>query len=325
MNGIRLRGLVKRYPQTSDFLRWIMHPFERKTRTALESVDLDLLPGRIYGLVGHNGAGKTTLLKMLAGLVLPTEGSIQYNGEEMIGNSAGLRQQVGMVVAEERSFFWRITLRQNLRFFATLENLNGAVRARRIEEVLSEVGLDEHGDRLFKDLSTGMRQRMCIARGLLAAPPVLLLDEPTRSLDPAAARDVRDRLAKLVEADPNRIIVYSSHVLSEIDALCTDVLQMEHGRLVGAWSLDDVDVTAQSATYFVQTLRALDVGCFDDLEQVHVLHSEEAAATIELSAPIPLALDLLVDRLREREATIIELRPHNDVEDRVLKTRTENA
>lgn len=318
MNGLRIRGLVKRYPQTTDFLRWLVNPFERKTRTALDGVDLDLEPGRIYGLVGHNGAGKTTLMKMVAGLVLPTEGTITYRDEEYSKNAAGLRQKVGMVVAEERSFFWRISLVQNLRFFATLENLKGQERETRIARVLEEVGLAEHADRLFKDLSTGMRQRMCIARGLLAAPPILLLDEPTRSLDPAAAREVRDRLKELVAADPTRIVLYSSHVLSEIEDLCTDVFQIEQGKLIGAWNLDEIDLDAQRTHYSLRTERAIDPAWLTDLKGVEILEHEDSRMRLELSAPIPRALDRLVDRLREHEATLVELQPDIDVEDRVL-------
>jgi ABC-2 type transport system ATP-binding protein len=171
LTRIEIQGLVKRYPHATDLFRFLRRPWRKEEILALDGLDLSLGPGRIYGLVGPNGAGKTTLLKVLAGLVLPTEGRILFDGEEWSAPSERIRETVGLVVADERSFFWRLTVEENLRFFATLQKLRGEGRRARIASCLAKVGLSEHRGRSFRSLSTGLRQRLAVARGLLVDPP----------------------------------------------------------------------------------------------------------------------------------------------------------
>jgi len=186
MQGIEIRELVKRYPRSTDLLHFLRNPLRREEVTALRGVNLSLEPGRIYGLVGPNGAGKTTLLKILAGVVWPTSGEALVDGLDSSRGDRSLRERVGLVVADERSFFWRLTARENLRFFAVLQRIPAQSLEARVDECLARFGLEAAGDRPFRALATGMRQRLAIARGMLLDPPVLLLDEATRSLDPAA-------------------------------------------------------------------------------------------------------------------------------------------
>jgi ABC-2 type transport system ATP-binding protein len=306
MEGVEIQGLVKRYPRSTDLFHFLRRPWAREEVTALRGIDLRLEPGHIYGLVGPNGAGKTSLLKVLAGLVLPTEGSVRLDGVDALARPALIRERVGLVVADERSFYWRLGLRQNLEFFASLQHLRGRERDRRVRECLEMVGLGDQAERSFRELSTGMRQRLSIARGLLVAPPVLLLDEPTRSLDPVAARGVRELLRQLLESDPRRIAVFSSHQLSEVAELCSRVLVIRGGRLVAERDLAP-GAGAVRPEVLLRVRGPLPEGVLAGLPEVQALGSGPSGLRLRLDRPE--ALDLVVDRLRARGVGIVALQP----------------
>lgn len=306
MQGIEIQGLVKRYPKSTDLLQFLRRPWARDEVPALRGLDVRLEPGRIYGLVGPNGAGKTTLMKIVAGLVLPTEGVVRIDGEDLSRRPRRLREKVGLVVADERSFYWRLTLRQNLSFFATLQKLDGRERDRRVLECLELVGLAQMSERVFRELSTGMRQRLSIARGLLAAAPILLLDEPTRSLDPLAARGVRELVRELVASDPTRIVVYSSHHLAEVSDLCSSILVLRDGRLVADRDGSAGGGAARRA-FRIRTRGEIPEEALSGLGDVEILH--RAPTEISLSVARAELIDVVIDRLRLHEVGIESLQP----------------
>jgi ABC-2 type transport system ATP-binding protein len=172
-------------------------------------------------------------MKILSTLVLPTAGSARVNGYDVVRDPAAVRRSIGYIVADERSFYGRLTGRQNLCFFATLNNLTGKERDRRVEALLQLLMLEGEADRAFHSYSTGTKQKLAIARGLLHDPPVVLLDEPTRSLDLPAARAVhqfvRDRLSSR-----GRTVLLATHNMHEASELCTRVAMIAHGELK-AW------------------------------------------------------------------------------------------
>lgn len=303
MTAISIRGLVKRYPRRADLL----HVFRRRAGegavTALDGVDLELRAGVIYGLVGHNGAGKTTLLKILAGLVLPTAGEVRVGAVDAVARPRALREQVGLVVADERSFFWRISVEENLRFFAALQGHRGAERRRVVESTLERVGLAEVAGAPFRGLSTGQRQRLAIARGMLSDPPVLLMDEATRSLDPQGARDVRTFVREVARARPDRVVVYSSHVLAEVEDLCDEAIVIRGGRVAGrgpAASPDD-----GPGVLVVRTRRPADGGTWRDLPGVAELErGERSRLRVENAA----AAERVAERAVARGLGLLELR-----------------
>ena len=184
-------GLVKRYPVFRGFRDLVLHPFDRRAVTALDGLDLEVGRGRVFCLLGPNGAGKTTLIKVLATLVLPDGGRASVAGHDVALEPGPAKRAVGYAVSDERSFYWRLTGRQNLEFFGALYGLGGPARDRRIGELLRLAGLEEAADLRFNGYSTGMRQMLAFARALLADAAILLVDEPTRSLDPQAADRVR--------------------------------------------------------------------------------------------------------------------------------------
>ena len=155
---------------------------------------LNVETGEIFGLIGRNGAGKTTLTKIVATLVQPTTGSVSVRGHDSVEQDELVRREIGLSTAEERSFYWRLTSEQNLMFFARLHGLSDARAKQRIRDLFAKLELDEVARRRFGELSTGNKQRLAVARALLSSPPVLLLDEPTRSLDPLAAARMREMI-----------------------------------------------------------------------------------------------------------------------------------
>ena len=152
---------------------------------ALKDVSFAAAGAEVLALLGPNGSGKTTALKLISTMLLPDAGSVRVGGLDARRDAGAVRRQVGIAVAAERSFFPRLSARENLEFFAALDEVSRSERAQRIKEVLRDTGLEEHADTLVMKFSSGMYQRLGIARALVKRPSVLLLDEPTRSLDAA--------------------------------------------------------------------------------------------------------------------------------------------
>lgn len=195
--------------------------------TALSDVSLEIGEGEIFGLIGRNGAGKTTLTKIIATLIQPTSGKVFVNGFDSVNDEVKVRSLIGLATAEERSFYWRLSCRRNLIFFARLYGMNDKTANRKIGEVFERLNLTDLADRRFSELSTGNKQKLAVARALLPNPPVLLLDEPTRSLDPLAAADLRQLILSL----DNVSILLTSHNLAEIEELCARVAIISKGEI----------------------------------------------------------------------------------------------
>ena len=229
--AILAENLVKRYPVFRGFRDLVRRPFDRRKTTALDGLDLTVGAGRVFCLLGPNGAGKTTLIKVLATLVLPDEGRAEVNGHDVERHPAPVKRAVGYAVSDERSFYWRLTGRQNLEFFGALHGLRGPAGERRVDEVLGLTGLGAAADQRFNAYSTGMRQMLAIGRALLADASILLVDEPTRSLDPQAADRIRSFLRReLVEAK-GKTVFWATHDLTEAADYAHEIAVISRGRI----------------------------------------------------------------------------------------------
>ncbi len=222
--------LEKSFPRRRPIRELVRRPFSRRERVrALSGVSFTVGAGELVGLLGPNGAGKTTLLKILCGLVLPDRGRAQVFGTPV--GVTGLSRVLGLVHGDERSFYWRLTARENLEFFARLHHLPRRLRARQVGELLDKVNLSADADRRFSDFSSGMRQRLAIARALLADPPVLLMDEPTRSLDPVRAGEQREWIKAELHERLGKTILMATHNLREAEVLCDRVVVIVDGAV----------------------------------------------------------------------------------------------
>jgi ABC-2 type transport system ATP-binding protein len=212
-------------------------------RRVLRDITFEIKGGNILALVGRNGAGKTTLLKILATLITPTDGKVLIGGEDASRNQLRVKRIIGFVSSEERSFYWRLTGKQNLQFFASLHGINGKEGEKRIDMLLDAVGLEGRGDVRFREYSTGMKQSLGIARALIHDPPVLLLDEPTRSLSPDIARVARHLFDDLAKRE-GRAILIASHNLTELEGLADHVAILHQGTIR---ALGDIPTLQQQA------------------------------------------------------------------------------
>ena len=202
-----------------------------KTIQALSKVDWEIPKGSVTALVGPNGAGKTTLLKILATLVLPDEGEVWVNGFSLSRDPNRIRQSVSLALGEERSFYWRLTARQNLEFFAALYDLSSQETRKKIDELAQTLDFRSSLDRIYQELSSGLRQRLVLARSFLNGASVLLVDEPTRSLDPLAKIELR-RLLRQFSREWGKTILFTTHDLREAQTTADRIAILHQGRLV---------------------------------------------------------------------------------------------
>lgn len=203
---------------------------------ALASVDLDVAQGEFFGLLGPNGAGKSTLMSILAGFRQPDDGSISFNGEDLLGNPER-RRELGLV-PQAVALYEDLSATENLRLFGRLAGLPPDRLAQRIREVLDLVGLTDRAHGRIKSFSGGMQRRINIAVALLHEPRLLLCDEPTVGVDPQSRNAIFDVLQNLHRNGTT--ILYSTHYMEEAERLCTRIGVIDHGRLLALGTIDEL-------------------------------------------------------------------------------------
>jgi ABC-2 type transport system ATP-binding protein len=238
--AIEAHELTKRFRRLQTYRDLALYPWRGADHLAVDRVSLAVAPGEVFGVLGQNGAGKTTLIRLLTTLLIPSSGEAVVAGRSVTRDPRGVRGLIGLVSGEERSFYWRLTGRQNLEFFAALSQVPADVARRRIDELVRRLGLSDHADRPFAVYSTGLRQKLAIARGLLSEPQVLFMDEPTRSLDPISARSIRQFVAEHVIGELGRTVVLATHSMTEAEELCDRLIFIQGGRVVSEGSVPEL-------------------------------------------------------------------------------------
>jgi len=232
--AIVAENLEKYFPPALSGWRALLHPFARPTERALAGISFSIESGESVALIGHNGAGKSTLLRILATLVFPTCGRALLGGFDVEREGAGARRQLGYHTGGDEGFYQRLTGRENLTFFAAMNNLTGADARQKIAAATKWMGMSDDLDRQMRTLSTGMTHRLGLARALLHEPAVLLLDEPTRSLDPLAAADFRRMLKKDLVRGRGITLLFASHTLSEVEEIADRVILLDRGKIIAS-------------------------------------------------------------------------------------------
>ncbi|HYL45403.1 MAG TPA: ABC transporter ATP-binding protein [Candidatus Limnocylindrales bacterium] len=230
--AISVEAIVKFFPPALAGWRALLQPFSQATRLALSGVSFEVAPGEAVALVGPNGAGKSTLLRILATLIIPTRGCARMGGFDVERDAASARRQLGYHTGGDEGFYGRLTARENLAFFAAMNNLTGAGARDRIERVARMMGISDELPRQVRTLSTGMTHRLGLARALLHGPGILLLDEPTRSLDPIAASDFRRLLKEDLVRRHGTTLLFASHSLAEVGQIADRVAVLDQGKVV---------------------------------------------------------------------------------------------
>jgi ABC-2 type transport system ATP-binding protein len=226
---VETRGLVKRYDD----------------QVAVAGVDLVVGPGEIYGLVGPNGAGKTTTMKILATLLAPTAGEALVTGISVTADPIEVRRRIGYM-PDFYGVYDDLRVWEYLDFFARCYDVPARRRPATIDELLEIVGLTEKREAYVESLSRGMRQRLCLAHTLVHDPALLILDEPASGLDPRARIEMREILGELRAM--GKTILVSSHILPELGEMCTGVAIIDHGRVLRAGSITDIERSLRAST-----------------------------------------------------------------------------
>ena len=217
---------------------------------ALAGVDLDVPAGELFGLLGPNGAGKTTLIKILTTLLLPTSGTARVAGFDVVTETVRIRRVMNMVSGGEQSGYGILTVREQLWMFSQFYGLGTREGWRRTDELIDLVGLGEQRLQRVSALSTGQRQKLNLARGLVNDPWILFLDEPTLGLDVAAARDVRDHFRNWRAALPGRTALLTTHYMAEADELCDRVAIVDRGRILALGTPAELKKRVQKESLF---------------------------------------------------------------------------
>src|SRR5438445_11107078 len=224
-DAVAVEGLTKVFPV----------PFHRKAIVAVRDLNLRVGPGEVYGLLGPNGSGKSTTLKIILGLVSPTHGRTKIFGHD--SSLVESREAVGFL--PENPYFYRfLTGEETLRFFGKLCRLNGSRLNDRVRELLELVGLTNARDQRLSTYSKGMLQRIGLAQALVNEPKLVVLDEPTAGVDPAGSRDIRNLIADLKQRGIT--VLFSSHFLTQVQAICDHVGILARGVLVREGHLEEL-------------------------------------------------------------------------------------
>lgn len=291
----RDRGLWRRAGGRTDVLR---------------GVSLAIEPGDWYCLLGNNGAGKTTVIRIVAGLLRPSSGQVRVEGRDAGRDDARLRHLLGYALADERSFHWRLTTAENLEFFATLVGLSGRARTERVGDLLEKLDLGAQRRVRFGELSTGMKQRLAIARALLGRPRVMLMDEPTRSLDSGHATDTMRVVREEVQAVDGCVLLVThqlAQALSESDrigVLHDGVIAHETTATALAEAATGTDGLTISVRGLVPTTIE-SLRCLPGVQEIRVAASAGGEQVLEVSASNgALQLDRLIAELTDSGASV---------------------
>lgn len=232
---VSLHDVAKRFELRRGWRATLRAPLGRgEWVTGLDGVSLEVRRGELFGVLGPNGAGKSTLFRILGTYLTPDRGTITVSGHDVVRTPRAVQRLVGCVLANERVMNWRLSARENLRLYAALQQVPAAGRRLVVEEMLGDVQLLEHADRPLGQLSTGLRQRALIARALLGRPAVLLLDEPTRGLDPLAAQALRTLVRDVLVKERGCTVLMATHDGDEAFHWCDRVAILHRGRVVAS-------------------------------------------------------------------------------------------
>ena len=258
---IEVKNLVKKYGD----------------HVAVDHLSFTVEEGHIYGFLGPNGAGKSTTMNMITGYIGPTEGSIMINGHDMLENPEEAKKCIGYL-PEIPPLYTDMTPLEYLRFAAELKGIAKNKREDAVKEVIKDARLEDVADRLIKNLSKGYKQRVGLAQALLGYPEVIILDEPTVGLDPAQIIEMRELIRGLGK---KHTVILSSHILSEISAVCDDVLILSHGKLVASDTTDNLGKLMEDKVTLHLTVKGDEAVIKNALDSVEGVENMEFKASEE--------------------------------------------
>ena len=318
--AVKVTNLHKLFYSIRGFWRQHKHPV-----VAVEDISFDIKKGELFGIVGPNGAGKTTTVKMLSTLLLPTSGAAKVLGLDILHDTSEIRRRIGFTFGGNKGLYGRLSGLDNLRYFAELYKIDPNVIDQRIEELLEIVGLTGREQDRVETYSSGMQQRLHLARTMLHDPELIFLDEPTVGIDPIGAREIRQLVKELVER--GKTVLLTSHYMYEVEELCDRIAVVNHGKIIAldtpaalkAHSKGDCVVVIQ-----VPNGRDSLQGKLNTLQQ-HLSKVHTAGETLSLYTQSPsIILNELTPLLKQNLITNIEVRNATleDVYVNIIKNQT---
>lgn len=217
---------------------------EKSSVEALHAINMEVLRGEIFGLLGPNGAGKTTLIKILTTLLLPSMGNIWVNGYSVLKQENEVRASVGCMLMGERGLYWKLTARENLEYFGALYHLSPDDRKRRSNQILDLLALQDLADRAVETYSSGQKMKLAFGKALVNDAPLLVLDEPTNTLDVPSASELRAIVRDL--HGQGKTIIYTTHIMAEAETLCDRVAIIDHGQLLALGTIAELKASLRS-------------------------------------------------------------------------------
>lgn len=270
-----------------------------RTITALRDCTLAIAPGELFGLFGPNGAGKSSLIRLLSTITLPTAGAAQVCGFDIVRQSLQVRRCLAVVSGDERTFHGRLSAQQNLEFYATLYDLPLRHARARIAATLALFGLADAASRPVQTYSTGMRQRLSLVRALLHDPAVLLLDEPTKSMDVQTADMVRRLVKEELVGRQGKTVLYTTHELYEMDRFCDRVAILNQGQLAALGTVAELEQTLRAQEHYqIELLEALSPAALADLRalpgavELNVWAQSNGRVTLDLEGAVEARLNV---------------------------------
>ncbi len=249
--SVVLKDLNKTYPPRMTFRNLLT--FSRgEEEEALRDLNLEIERGEIFGFLGPNGSGKTTLLRIASTSLLPTSGSVRILGYDVTKEPGKIKPLIGFLSSQERSFYWRLSGFQNLMFFGRFNGLSTDQTRCRARDLIERFDLGEHASKQFKDYSSGVKQRFGLCRALLHKPSVLILDEPTRSVDTKATEDILTFIKEL-SLEKNITVVLATHNLNETSTICDRFGVLKEGRLIRDDSPETLKKMCERGVYHIKT------------------------------------------------------------------------
>lgn len=306
--ALAVDGLTKRFGSGDDAV------------TAVDDVSFSIEPGSVVGLLGPNGAGKTTTIKSILGLVVPDDGTISIDGIDTQDDPHAAHSRVDAMLEGARNDYWRLTVRENLRYFASISGADPAAASRRHEELLEQLDLAEKADEVVRNLSRGMKQKVSLASVLATDATVAFLDEPTLGLDVESSLTLRSELRRIV-TERNLTVVVSSHDMSVIEDICDRVIVMQDGCIVADETVSELLDSFETQEYRI-VARGLDQSAVatirDAFENATVIETDDR---VRITVPATSAdFYRLIDRLETENARLDSVGTETpDMEDAFLE------
>ncbi len=306
---IWIRGLAKTFLVKER--RGLWKSVSRQV-VALQDTDLDIARGEIFGLLGPNGAGKTTLIKCLTTLLLPTRGTARVNGFQLEKQENEIRASIGCMLMGDRGLYWKLTGRENLDFFGALYQLPPERRAQRTNEIIDLLGLHELADRTVETYSSGQKMKLAFAKSLINDAPILILDEPTNTLDLPTARELRAIVKQLNRE--GKTVIYTTHLMAEAEELCDRVAIIDRGKVIALGTVTELRASLQrdGVTRVEGVIPQNALSAVRSLEGVvsAALSQQDGLQELTVVSPVPRALlPQLIRALTDNGAVIEQIAP----------------